>query len=77
MSWLEAIKAAVIAIPKIVDLFKSLTEQIQKAVAAAENRHLQEIRDAQRKLEADINRLQNDQDRKALVHRLAELERRL
>lgn len=77
MGWLEVIKAALISIPKLLDEFKALREEIARAAEAAENRRQQEIRDAQNKLQIEVMRIQNDEERARLLRRISELERQL
>jgi hypothetical protein len=77
VGWWEVIKAALVSIPKLLDEFKALREEIARAAAAAENRRLQEVRDAQNKLEIEILRLKNDEERAGLLRRIHELERQL
>lgn len=77
MGWLEVIKAALISIPKLLDEFKALRKEIARAAEAAENRRQQEIRDAQNKLQIEVMRIQNDEERARLLRRISELERQL
>ena len=77
MGWLEAIKAALIAVPEIVGAFRDLIGEIREARAAAENIRLQEVRDAQRQLQIEVMRVTHDEERARLARRISELERRL
>jgi hypothetical protein len=75
MPWLEAIKAAIIAVPKLVDMFQGLLGRLDAAIAAMNDRKLQEIKDAQTQLAREIGQVQNDEQRAAFARRLSELER--
>lgn len=77
MGWAEAIKGFLIAFPQIVGAIRDLGAQIKAAAEAAQNQKLQEIRNAQHQLTIEVQRVVSDQDRVALVQRIAELERRL
>jgi hypothetical protein len=77
VGWWEVIKAAIVAIPKLVDEFRALRESFEKAALAAENRKLQEVRDAQSALQVEIQRVVDDAERARLARRISELERRL
>jgi hypothetical protein len=75
----EAIKAAVIAIPKLIDGIRDGVN----AIVGAINRHTEAVRDAKiekiRLEQAEIRRaiegIKNDADRAALVERISRLER--
>jgi len=77
MGWLEVIKAAIVSIPKLLDEFRALRVAIEKSVAAAENRRQQEVRDAQNKLQIEVQRVTHDEERARLARRISELERKL
>lgn len=77
MGWLEAIKAALFAVPKIIDGLAALGLRMDALVEASRNRQLQEIRNEQRNLERLALTLQSDEARADFVRRISELERRL
>lgn len=77
MGWWEALKAAVISIPKFLDELKELRLAFERAAAAAENRRLEEVRNEQNKLQLEVQRVVHDEERARLLRRVAELERKL
>jgi ABC-type transport system involved in cytochrome bd biosynthesis fused ATPase/permease subunit len=77
MGWAEALKAAIIAIPKVLDAIERLGDTIAEAMKAAENRRQAEVREAQNRLEIEVMRVQHDEERARLARRISELERKL
>lgn len=77
MGWAEAIKAAIVAIPKLLDLFRDLGTRIDALVKVQQEKHAQEIRNEQRFAAIELQKAQSDQERLELARRLSELERRI
>ncbi len=77
MGWAEAIKAAIIAVPEIVGLIRDLKDEFARLSVEIRNKKIQEVRDAQNQLEAELRKVQNDEERMAFARRIADLERRL
>jgi hypothetical protein len=74
----EAIKAAVVAIPKLIDGIRDAVNAIVGAVKAhteaVRDAKIQEIRLEQANIRRAIEGIKNDADRAAIVERLARLE---
>lgn len=71
----EAIKAAVVAIPKLIDGIRDIIKAIQAHTEAMRDARIQEIRLEQANLRRAIEGIKNDADRAALVERISKLER--
>lgn len=76
MGWLEAIKAAIISIPKILDLGKDLITRLDRMVEAIQEKKAQEFRNEQHFAALQTLALKVDQDRADMAKRLALLEQR-
>jgi len=77
VTWFDAIKAALISIPKIIDALSALGARMDALVEASRARQLQEVRNEQRNLERLALTLKDDQARADFVRRLSELKRRM
>jgi hypothetical protein len=76
MGLYEAIKAALISFPKLLDLGKDLIARLDRLVQAAEDRRTEETRNEQRFAALETLRLQVDKDRAEMARRLSALEQR-
>jgi len=76
MGWIEAIKAAVISLPKILDLVGGLIARIDSLVTAMQERQAQEKRNDQHFAAIETLKLQVDADRAEMAKRLSLLEQR-
>lgn len=76
MGWAEAIKAALISLPKILDAIESLGESIKAAVKAADDRKQQERLNEQRIVQLEAARAQSDEQLARMARRLSDLEQR-
>jgi hypothetical protein len=75
MSWLEAIRSALIALPKLIDLIQELLRRSDALREADLDKASQEIRNAQNELAREIQTVQDDEKRGDLARRLSEFER--
>ena len=76
MGWIEAIKAAIISLPKIIDLMSGIVARIDSLVTAMQERHEQEKRNDQHFAAIETLKLQVDADRAEMAKRLSILEQR-
>ena len=76
MGWAEAIKAALIAIPKLLDLVRDGFASLNALVTAMQDRNEQERRNEQNFAVLQTLKLQVDQDRADMARRLSALEQR-
>lgn len=72
MGWGEIIKAAIIALPKIVDEFKALRLEIKAMQNAATDRRIDEI---QREVSEIITKVKHEEDRQKLLDLVRDLNR--
>ena len=76
MGWAEAIKAALISIPKILDLVRDGFASLNALVTAMQNAREQERRNEQNFAVLQTLKLQVDADRAEMARRLSLLEQR-
>lgn len=76
MGWAEALKAALIALPKLLDIFHALGERLDALVKVAQDTRAQEYRNEQRFAAIETLRLQVDTDRLDMAKRISILEQR-
>ena len=76
MGWAEAIKAALISIPKILDLVRDGFASLNALVTAMQNAREQERRNEQNFAVLQTLKLQVDADRAEMARRLSALEQR-
>lgn len=76
MGWAEAIKAALISIPKLLDAFERLGESIKALAKAADDRKTQERLNEQRIVQLEAERASSDEQLARLARRLSDLEQR-
>ncbi len=74
--WWEALKAAVVSIPKLLDALEKLGERMDAIVKAQQDRRAEELRNEQRFAAIETLRLQVDKDRLEMARRLSALEQR-
>lgn len=74
-SWSQAIKAALISLPKIVDLFQEMIARLDALKQAIDDKKIQEVKNAQTQLLREIQTVKSDEDRIRLAIRVSELER--
>lgn len=77
MGWLEALKGALLALPKLLDVLQGLGQRLDALVIAHQERQAQEIRNEQRFAALETLKLKSDQERMEMARRISELERRL
>lgn len=76
MGWWEALKAAIISIPKLLDAFERLGASIQALAKAADDRKAQERLNEQRIVQLEAERSTSDEQLARLARRLSDLEQR-
>jgi hypothetical protein len=72
----EAVKAAIISIPKLIGLVEGLLARFDRLAQAIEDRKVEEQRNEQRFATIQTLKLQVDADRAEMARRLSSLEQR-
>lgn len=70
-----AIKAAIVAVPKLIDGIRDIVKAIERAGEMARDAKIQEIRTEQAAIRRAIEGVKSDADRAAIVERISRLER--
>jgi chromosome segregation ATPase len=76
VTWLDALKAAIISIPKLLDAIKGLGESMAALAKAADDRKTQERLNEQRIVQLEAERSSSDEQLARLARRLSDLEQR-
>jgi chromosome segregation ATPase len=74
VTWLDALKAAIISIPKLLDAIKGLGESMAALAKAADDRKTQERLNEQRIVQLEAERSSSDEQLARLARRLSDLE---
>lgn len=75
MGTVQSILKILSGLSELLALLRILAERAKEIDARSVAKHTAEVREAQRRLEADILRVKSDEERAVLARRLSQLER--